>query len=141
MQSTPDKTSPGSFIESIENRTRREDAEKLLVWFEDVTGLEAKMWGTGIIGFGRYRYKYESGREGEYFLTGFSPRKTAMTVYILPGYRFGEMQDKLDRLGPHKLGKSCLYIKKLADIDMGVLKEIVDVGLGYMRENYQTWDV
>lgn len=140
MQSRPDPILPRGLIAGVADRTRREDAEKLLVWFEEVTGLEPKMWGTGIIGFGRYRYKYESGREGEYFLTGFSPRKATTTVYILPGYRFGEMQGKLDRLGPHKLGKSCLYIKKLADIDLAVLREIVEDGLAHMRANYETWD-
>jgi len=73
-------------------------------------------------------------------LTGFSPRKSAMTVYIMPGYQFPEMQDKLSRLGKHKLGKSCLYISKLADIDMQVLREIVEDGVRYMRDNYETWE-
>ena len=132
--------SPADFIASVEHRTRRADAEILLTWFEEVTGLKATMWGPSIIGFGRYYYKYDSGREGESMLTGFSPRKSAMTLYIMPGYRFGDMRDKLARLGKHKVGKSCLYINKLADVDMEVLREIVEDGLAYMRKNYETWE-
>lgn len=135
-QITPDK-----FISGVEPASRREDGATLLRWFEQITGLEAKMWGPSIVGFGRYHYKYDSGHEGEYFLTGFSPRKTALTLYIMPGYRFGDMPEKLKRLGKHKLGKSCLYINKLSDIDMDVLSEIVSDGVSYMRKNYDTWDV
>lgn len=91
-----------------------------------------------MIGYGRYHYKYDSGREGEFFLTGFSPRKTALTIYVMPGYR--DMSENLARLGKHKIGKSCLYINKLDDIDLDVLEEIVLEGLTYMRANYQTWD-
>ena len=98
------------------------------------------MWGPSIIGYGRYQYKYDSGREGESMLTGFSPRKQNLTVYIMPGYRFDSMQEKLGRLGKHKLGKSCLYINKLADIDMDVLEEIVVDGVAYMRDTYATSD-
>lgn len=98
------------------------------------------MWGSSIIGFGRYHYKYDSGREGDHLMTGFSPRKTALTLYIMPGYQFGTMQEKLARLGKHKVGKSCLYINKLSDVDMDVLAEIVLDGLAYMRSKYKTWD-
>jgi len=98
------------------------------------------MWGPSIIGFGRYHYKYESGREGDFMLTGFSPRKHAMTLYIMPGYRSEAMQDRLASLGRHKVGKSCLYIQKLSDVDMDVLREIVEDGLTHMRENYETWE-
>ncbi len=129
-----------AFIASVEHDKRREDAETLLAFFNDVTGLKPVMWGSSIIGYGRYHYKYESGREGEYMLTGFSPRKQNMSLYIMPGYRFGDMQDKLTRLGKHKLGKSCLYINKLEDVDMDVLKEIVLEGVAYMRDKYETWD-
>jgi len=139
-KTVPTDVSPAAFIATVENATRRADAQTLLTWFEAVTGLEPVMWGTSIIGYGRYRYKYESGREGESMLTGFSPRKSAMTVYIMPGYQFPEMQAKLDRLGKHKLGKSCLYISKLDEIDMQVLREIVEHGVRYMRNNYETWD-
>jgi hypothetical protein len=139
-KTVPTDVSPAAFVATVENAARRADAQKLLSWFGEVTGLEPVMWGTSIIGYGRYRYKYDSGREGEYMLTGFSPRKSAMTVYIMPGYQFPEMQDRLNQLGKHKLGKSCLYINKLADIDMQVLRKIVEGGVRYMRENYETWD-
>ncbi len=136
----PTTTSPAKFIASVEHEMRRADAERLLVWFEVVTGLKPKMWGPSIIGFGRYHYKYDSGREGDYFLTGFSPRKSALTVYVMPGYRFDDMADKLARLGRHKTGRSCLYINKLSDIDMDVLRDIVADGVAHMRKTHETWD-
>ncbi len=136
----PTKTSPAKFIASVEHEVRRADAKRLLVWFEDVTSLKPKMWGPSIVGFGRYRYKYDSGREGEFFLTGFSPRKSALTVYVMPGYRFDDMADKLARLGKHKTGRSCLYINRLTDVDMDVLREIVLDGVAHMRKTHETWD-
>lgn len=129
-------SSPESFIASIENATRRKDAEFLLTWFKEVTGLEPKLWGPTIIGYGRYHYKYDSGREGDSLITGFSPRKSALSIYIMPGYN--DFGDKLNRLGKHKIGKSCLYINKLADIDIGVLQEIVEEGVAHMKEHYKT---
>ena len=132
---------PGDFIAGVEPEKKKQDAEALLSFFNRVTALEPQMWGPSIIGYGRYHYKYESGREGEFMMTGFSPRKQNLTIYIMPGYRYGSMQEKLSRLGKHKLGKSCLYINKLADVDMDVLEEIVLDGLAYMRENYETSDL
>lgn len=134
----PTAVSPRAFITSVDHPVRRADGLTLLKFFNRVTGLKPKMWGPSIIGYGRYHYKYDSGREGEFFLTGFSPRKTALTIYVMPGYQ--DMSEKLKRLGKHKTGKSCLYISKLNDIDMDVLEEIVTDGLSYMRKNYQTWD-
>ena len=125
------------FIAAVENDTRRKDAEALLKLFGRVTGMKPKMWGPSLIGYGRYHYKYESGREGDMMMAGFSPRKQNMTLYVMPG--FADIGDKLERLGKHKLGKSCLYISKLADIDMSVLEEIIEYDLAYMRENYETW--
>lgn len=146
MAKTENKTrataaDPKAFIETVEPARRRQDGLALLDFFNRVTGLEPKMWGPSMIGYGRYQYKYESGREGEFFLTGFSPRKSSLTVYIMPGYRYGEMEERLARLGKHKLGKSCLYINKLEDVDMEVLEEIVRDGLAYMRSHYETSDV
>jgi Domain of unknown function (DU1801) len=132
--------SPEDFVASVENEARRTDAQKLLEWFEQVTGLRPRMWGPSIIGYGRYHYEYDSGRQGEFMLTGFSPRKSAISIYVMPGYRSDAMQDNLVRLGRHKLGKSCLYINKLDDVDLTVLRAIVEDGLAYMRDNYQTWD-
>lgn len=134
------KVEPKDFVAAVENPKRRADGEAMLAFFERVTGLKAQMWGPSIIGYGRYHYKYESGREGEAMLTGFSPRKSNLVFYIMPGYREVEMQEKLSRLGKHKLGKSCLYVNKLDDIDLDVLEEIVLDGVSYMREKYQTWD-
>ena len=131
---------PVDFVKAVESDRRRADAETLLDFFGRVTGMKPQMWGPSLIGYGRYYYKYESGREGEMLLTGFSPRKQNLSLYIMPGYQFGEMDDKLSRLGKHKLGKACLYINKLADVDIDVLEEIVRDGVTYMRENYKTWD-
>lgn len=134
----PTAVSVDDFIQSIDHEGKRKDALTSLEMMKRVTGMSPKMWGPTIIGFGRYHYKYESGREGDFLMTGFSPRKSALTFYIMPGYR--DMSEPLSRLGKHKLGKSCLYINKLADVDMDVLEEIVVEGLDYMRENYETWD-
>jgi len=131
---------PADYIATVEPEKKQADAEDLLSFFNRVTGLPPKMWGPSIIGYGRYHYKYESGREGEFMMTGFSPRKQNLSIYILPGYRYDTMQEKLGRLGKHKIGKSCLYINKLADVDIDVLEEIVREGLDYMRANYETAD-
>ena len=136
----PTEVDPKDFVAAVESDKKRADAEMLLDFFERVTGLKPKMWGPSLIGYGRYHYKYESGREGDMLMTGFSPRKANLVMYIMPGYRSEEMQEKLSRLGKHKLGKSCLYINKLADVDLDVLEEIVRDGVDYMRENYETFD-
>ncbi len=129
---------PVEFIAAVEHPTRRADAEVLLELMGRVTGCGAKMWGPSIIGFGRYHYRYESGREGEYMLTGFSPRKANTVVYVLPGY--DDISDDLAVLGKHKIGKSCLYINKLADVDLAVLEKIVTEAVGRMRRDYETFD-
>lgn len=134
----PTSVSVGGFLNAIEHDTRRADGFALLDLFNRITGLRPKMWGPSIIGYGRYHYKYESGREGDFLITGFSPRKSALSIYIMPGYR--DMSDKLARLGKHKTGKSCLYINKLADIDTAVLEEIVLDGIAYMKANYEVFD-
>lgn len=139
MKTTPIEAAAAEFIATVEHPVRRSDAEYLLGWFEEVTGWPAKMWGPSIVGFGRYEYKYESGREGESMITGFSPRKANLVMYVMPGYR--ELGEPLSRLGKHKLGKSCLYINKLADIELEVLQEIVVEGSNYMQANYQTYKV
>ncbi len=139
-KTTQTTTNPASFLASVEPENRRKDGEELLTWFQSVTGLKPKMWGPSIIGFGRYHYKYESGHEGDFMLTGFSPRKSALTIYVMTGFQSERMQEKLGRLGKHKTGKSCLYIKKLSDVDKDVLRDIVEDGISYMRENYETWD-
>ncbi len=132
--------SPLDYIATVEPERRRTDAEILLPWFEKTTGLPAVMWGASTVGFGRYCYKYESGREGEWFMVGFAPRKANMSIHIMPGYQFEKMPDALSRLGKHKVGKGCLYVTRLDAIDLDVLGEIVDAGLANLRENYVTVD-
>lgn len=139
MKTTQNRNSPAKFVKSVEHPVRRADAQTLLKWFTEITGMPAKMWGPSIIGYGRYHYKYETGREGEFLMTGFSPRKANLVIYIMPGYR--EQDAALAKLGKHKIGKSCLYINKLADVDLDVLAGMVKDGVDYMRKNYDTWDV
>lgn len=118
---------PAEFIAAVDHPTRRADALVLDGLFRRVTGFQPRMWGPTIIGYGRYHYTYDSGREGDFLATGFSPRKATLSIYILPGYAdFGVI---LDRLGKHRIGKSCLYVNKLADIDLTVLEELVRAGL------------
>ena len=111
------------FIAGVENSRRREDGVALLEMMREITGLEPEMWGPSIIGFGDLHYKYESGREGDMFLTGFSPRKRSLSLYIASD--FAEYDSLLARLGKHRKSVSCLYINKLADVDMDVLRELV----------------
>lgn len=127
-----------AFIASVEHPTRRADADVLLALFKDITGKAPVMWGPAMIGFGQYHYKYESGREGDFLCTGFSPRKAALSIYIMPGYE--DFSEILARLGKHKIGKSCLYINKLADIDLTVLEELIREGLKRMKEIYPDAD-
>jgi hypothetical protein len=128
--------SPLAFVKALEPDQKREDSLKILNMLKDVTGLEPKMWGPSIIGFGDYHYKYESGREGDFFRAGFSPRAQNLTIYVMPGYQ--DFDNELSRLGKHKLGKSCLYIKRLSDVDEDVLREIVEKGFHMMEEKYPT---
>ncbi|MEX3014134.1 DUF1801 domain-containing protein [Gymnodinialimonas hymeniacidonis] len=116
-----------AFLEAVEHRTRRADALALDALFREVTGFTPRMWGPTIVGYGRYDYVYDSGREGSFLATGFSPRKANLSIYIMPGYQ--DYSEILSRLGKHKMGKSCLYINKLADVDTGVLEELVRTGL------------
>ena len=122
--------SVSAFLEKIADKGRREDCLAVADIMRKVTKEEPKMWGSSIVGFGRYHYKYESGREGEWMITGFSPRKGDLTLYIMGG--FDLFPDIMKRLGKYKTGKSCLYIKKLADIDVGVLRELVTSSVNKM---------
>jgi hypothetical protein len=123
-----------NFLNSVANQTRREDSLALLGLMRDVTGEEAKMWGSSIVGFGSYHYVYQSGREGDWMLTGFSPRKQNLAIYIMAG--FSDYGPLLEKLGKHKTGKSCLYVNKLADVDINVLRELVRRGVRSMRKKY-----
>lgn len=116
-----------AFIASVEHPTRRADAKTLNALFKEITGWEPKMWGPTIIGYGRYDYTYDSGHSGSSLATGFSPRKASLSLYIMPGY--ADFQSILDRLGKYKIGKACLYINKLADVNIDVVEEIIRAGL------------
>ncbi len=106
---------------------KADDARRLDVLFRKATGFIPQMWGGSMVGYGRYHYRYASGREGDFLATGFSPRKAAFSIYIMPGYQdYGAI---LSRLGKHKTGKSCLYVNRLADIDLTVLEELIRQGL------------
>ena len=138
MKTKPTDESVEAFLACVDDDERREDCWALLEMMEDVTGEEATMWGKSIIGFGSYHYKYESGREGDWFLVGFSPRKRSLSLYIMSG--FSEYEDMMANLGTCTKGKSCLYVKRLADVNATVLKELIDASVAYMRETYNTGD-
>ena len=123
------------FINAVDNEQKRKDSWDMIALMKKITGSEPKMWGSSLVGFGSYHYKYESGREGDFFITGFSPRKAAFTVYIMPG--FSEYADLMEQLGPYKTGKSCLYLKNLDVIDLGILEQIISKSGEDMRERYE----
>ena len=122
------------FIATVDPISKREDAQVLDRVFREVTGFQPVMWGPSIIGYGQYHYVYDSGREGDFLATGFSPRKARHSIYIMPGYT--DFGDILARLGKHKMGKSCLYVNKLADIDLDVLAELIRAGLADLNEKW-----
>jgi len=133
LKTKVNKVSVDKFIKSIKDERVREDCYKILDIMQKATKAEPKMWGTSIIGFGSYHYKYASGREGDWMLTGFSPRKQNLTLYIMPGFEnYGSL---LKDLGKHATGKSCLYIKKLDDVDLKVLKELVTKSVKHMKKS------
>ena len=126
--------SVADFLDAVSHPTRRADARILDATFRRVTGWQPRMFGPSIIGYGQYHYRYESGHEGDCQATGFSPRKANLVLYIMPGYQeFGHI---LDRLGKYKLGKCCLYINKLADVDVAVVEEIVRAGLDDLAKRW-----
>lgn len=125
-----------AFLDQVEHEKKRQDSFKILEIMKDVTGEEPKMWGTSIVGFGDYQFKYESGREGSWFLVGFSPRKQNLTLYIMSG--FDEYDELLEKLGKYSTGKACLYIKKLEDVDQEVLKQLVQSSVNYMKQTQST---
>jgi hypothetical protein len=120
-----------AFLNSVENERRREDGFRLLELMREVTGEEPVMWGTSIVGYGNYHYKYASGQEGDWFLVGFSPRKQSLSLYIMSG--FEKYDDLMSKLGKHKTGKGCLYVNKLADVDEQVLRNLVKQSYDHMK--------
>ncbi len=122
------------FIEQVDSPKKREDAYKLLDIFAETTGFEAKMWGPSLIGFGSYHYKYESGHEGDAPLVGFSPRKAKISLYFAPGET--KRAELLKQFGKHTTGKACVYINKVADIDVEVLKALINESVSFLQEMY-----
>ena len=123
-----------AFLAGVEPERRRADARVLETLFREVTGYEPALWSGTIVGYGRYHYRYDSGREGESLATGFSPRKAHLVIYIMPGYT--DFSAILARLGKHRLGKSCLYINKLADVNLAVLGELIGAGLADLNSRW-----
>jgi hypothetical protein len=133
----PTKASVTAYINAIEDTQRRADVRKVAAMMRKATGKRARMWGPGIVGYGTYHYKYASGREGDFMITGFASRKQALTVYIMPGFeRFDALMGKLGR---YTTGKSCLYIKRLSEVDKTVLERLINASVQYMREHYEHW--
>lgn len=123
----PSAISVESFLGGVADPVRRSDGQALDALFRRVTGWAPRMWGPTMVGYGRYRYRYDSGRSGEMFATGFSPRKAELVLYVPAGYE--ALEAELARLGRHRLGASCLYVRRLTDIDLAVLEEILRRGL------------
>lgn len=134
IKTKPTQVTVDSFLEAVADPQRREDAKIVRTMMERVTGEPAAMWGPSIVGFGRYHYRYDSGHEGTMCRLGFSPRKAELVLYVLTG---SEGEDALlARLGKHKTGKSCLYVKRLSDVDEGVLEELTVQALEHMNRKY-----
>ena len=128
----PTAQSVEAFIDNVPSETMRDDSRTLIRLMKKITGEQPKMWGPSIIGFGQYHYKYASGHEGDICLTGFSPRKQALTLYTLAGSE--GQSDLLKKLGKYKTGKGCLYIKKLADVDLSVLETLIRKTIDHVRK-------
>ncbi len=134
MKTVPTTANVDAFIAAVEDPQKREDCRTVAAIMAQATGASAQMWGTSIVGFGTYHYRYASGREGDFMEVGFSPRKRALTLYIMAG--FSEYGDLLAKLGKHTTGKSCLYIKRLADVDQNVLREMVERSVRHIRDKH-----
>lgn len=132
LKTTKNDQSVEDFLNRVDDEKKRTDSFSILQLMKDVTGEEPQMWGDSMIGFGTYQYKYASGREGEWFLTGFSPRKQNLTLYIMSG--FSEYETLLEKLGKYKTGKSCLYLNTLEDVNLDVLEELVRLSCEHMEK-------
>ncbi len=121
------------FIATVADEQKRADSKALVSMMSEISGCKAEMWGGSIIGFGRYNYKYKSGREGEWMLCGFSPRKQTMTIYVMGSSK--EIEEMISRVGKHKRSKGCLYFKKLDDLDVEVLKQVISASIERIKSN------
>lgn len=135
LKTKASKASVSAFLKSVQDVQKRKDSLEVMALMKEVTGKRPKMWGTSIVGFGSYHYRYTSGREGDWPVTGFSPRKQNLTIYIMPGFtRYSSLMKKL---GKYKTGKSCLYLKKLEDVDRKVLRRLVTRSVTDMKKMYE----
>ena len=130
----PTTESVNEFIDRIPNEVLRKDCTTIMELMGTITGFKPKMWGTSIVGFGEYHYKYESGHEGDICLVGFSPRKENLSLYVLTGFK--GQTGLLSKLGKHKAGKGCLYIKKVTDIDLNVLKAVIEGSIDFLKKKF-----
>lgn len=137
-KTVPSDLSVTHYLESIADESRRRDCRQIHDLMKKVTGRTPRMWGTSMVGFGSYHYIYESGREGDMLATGFSNRKNAITLYIMGG--FDRYEELMQQLGPHKTGKSCLYIKSLSDVDIDILSELISESLKAVKKKYTITD-
>ena len=129
----------GAFLDAIEDEAKRRDADALASLMSEVTGEPAVLWGT-MVGFGTYHYRYETGHEGDSFLVGFAPRKAEFSIYLMGSHLPEEIEKRealLARLGKHRMGKACLYVKRLSDLDMGVLRELAEMSVAALRKAYE----
>ena len=133
LKTKPTEVEVEDFLATVAEK-HREDCARLVALMRRATGEEPRMWGPSIVGFGSYHYRYESGREGDWFLAGFSPRKKDLTVYVMAG--FEGYDELMGRLGRHKTGKSCLYLRSLADVDLAVLEELVRESTALVKRRY-----
>ena len=134
LKTKPNDDNVDGFINSVENEQRKGDAQRLLQIMREVTGEEPKMWGTSIIGYGTYHYVYPAGNEGDWMLAGFSPRKQALTIYVMSG--FDPHKALMEKLGKFKTGKGCLYVKRLSDIDEPTLRRLISDSIEVVKKRY-----
>ena len=133
-KTVPTEASVQAYLDAIDDPSRRADCDRLVELMQRVTGEPPAMWGPSIVGFGSYHYVYDSGREGDMCLTGFSSRKSALSIYVISG--FEDRSELMERLGTYKTGKSCLYVKRLEDVDLDVLEALVRDSVAELRERY-----
>jgi len=132
LKTKPNEQSVTDFLQAVQEERKRKDSFAILELMKEVTGQDPKMWGDSMIGFGTHHYKYASGREGDWFVTGFSPRKQNLTLYIMSG--FDEYDALMKKLGKYKTGKACLYINKLEDVDMAVMRELIQKSVAHLSD-------
>ena len=132
LKTKPNKQTVSAFLKGVEPQQKREACYTIFKLMQEVTGKIPQMWGNSVVGFGNYHYNYASGREGDWFMIGFSPRDQKIAIYFMPG--FDNYDDFMSKLGTHTTGKSCLYIKNLEDVDLAVLRELMEQSVAYMLQ-------